>query len=185
MRAILLDPEARGGVKTAPDFGTLREPVLMVTALLRALYGVTDGAQLSKARPATSARARTTRRRCSTTSCRTPKVPGTSLLGPEFGIHTTVTAVGRANLIYALVYGGYAADANIPDASGTRLFLAPFEALADNPAAMVSLINQQLGRRAVPGGARAHDRDGGERRSDERDHPRQQSGPIAPAWPST
>ncbi len=36
-RAILLDPEARGGPKTASDFGQLREPVLMVTGLLRAL----------------------------------------------------------------------------------------------------------------------------------------------------
>ena len=35
------------------------------------------------------------------------KVPGTSILGPEFGIHTTVSAVGRANLVYTLVYGGY------------------------------------------------------------------------------
>src|SRR5664279_1771312 len=72
------------------------------------------------------------------------KVPGTSILGPEFGIHTTVTAVGRANLIYSLVYGGFNPDTTIPNSSGTKLFLAPFEAIADNPAAMVSLMNQQL-----------------------------------------
>ncbi len=71
-------------------------------------------------------------------------MPGTAILGPEFGIHTTVTAVGRANLIYTLVYGGYGPDNTIVDSTGTRLFLAPFEAVADQPAAMVSLVNQHL-----------------------------------------
>ena len=47
LRAILLDPEARGDIKTDPDFGQLREPVLMVTALLRATGGITDGAGLA------------------------------------------------------------------------------------------------------------------------------------------
>jgi uncharacterized protein (DUF1800 family) len=35
IRAILLDPEARGNVKTDPDYGHLREPVLLITNLLR------------------------------------------------------------------------------------------------------------------------------------------------------
>ena len=143
MRAILLDAEARGGTKTAADFGQLREPVLMVTGLLRALNGVTDGNNLEVVtgnlgqRPYYSP---------TVFNYFMPdsKVPGTSILGPEFGIHTTVTAVGRANLIYALVYGGYAPDATIPTATGTRLFLQQFEPLADNPAAMVSLVNQVL-----------------------------------------
>ena len=43
VRAILLDPEARGAAKTDPTLRPLREPVLMVTGLLRALNGVTDG----------------------------------------------------------------------------------------------------------------------------------------------
>jgi len=33
---ILLDPEARGDVKTDPNYGHLREPVLLMTHLLRA-----------------------------------------------------------------------------------------------------------------------------------------------------
>jgi hypothetical protein len=75
-------------------------------------------------------------------------IPGTSILGPEFGIHTTVTAVGRANLIFNMIYGtgagGIAPDTTIPNATGTRLFLAPFEAVADQPATMVSLVNKYL-----------------------------------------
>jgi hypothetical protein len=71
-------------------------------------------------------------------------IPGTSVLGPEFAIHTTNSAVGRANLIYTLVYAGYPADATIVDSSGTRLFIAQFEPLAATPAAMVSEINKVL-----------------------------------------
>jgi len=147
MRAVVLqiltDPEARGGTKTALDFGTLREPVLAVTALLRSLNAITDGNRLSGA---TANLGQNPYFSPTVFNYFMPdaKVPGTSILGPEFGIHTTVTAVGRANLVYALVYGGYAPDTTIPNATGTRLFLAPFEAIADNPAAMVSLVNQHL-----------------------------------------
>ena len=94
--------------------------------------------------PATSGSVRTTRPRCSTTSCRTPKVPGTSILGPEFGIHTTVSAVGRANLSTSWCTAATTADTTIPkraapSSSSRRSRRSPI-----NPAAMVSLINQHL-----------------------------------------
>ena len=143
VKTILMDPEARGGVKTAADFGQLKEPVLMVTNMIRALSGVSDGNRLEGAvsilgqRPYYSP----------TVFNYFPPdatIPGTMVLGPEFAIHTTQTAVNRTNLVYTLVYGGYAPDTNIPAASGTRLFLAQFESLADTPAAMVSQINKVL-----------------------------------------
>jgi len=142
VKAILLDPEARGGGSTT-DFGQLREPVLMVTGLLRALSGVTDGASLAGA---TGALGQNPYFAPTVFNYFMPdsKVPGTSILGPEFGIHTTVTAVGRANLVYRLVYQGYAPDGTVPSATGTRVFLAPFEAIADTPMAMVTLVNQVL-----------------------------------------
>jgi hypothetical protein len=143
VKAILLDPEARGPAKAQADFGSLREPVLAVTSLLRALNALTDGNRLATS---TSNLGQNPYFAPTVFNYYMPDtvVPGTSVLGPEFGIHTTVTAVGRANLIYSLVYGGFAPDTTVPNASGTRLFLAPFEALADQPAAMVSLLNQQL-----------------------------------------
>ncbi len=143
VKAILLDPEARGGAKTASDFGSLREPVQVVTGLIRALNGITDGARLEGA---TNSLGQRPYYSPSVFNYFMPdaKIPGTTVLGPEFGIHTTVTAINRANLVYDLVYGGYGGDSTIPEATGTRLFLAPFEALADQPAAMVSLVNQYL-----------------------------------------
>ena len=144
VKAVLLHAEARGGAKAASDFGQLREPVLMVTGLLRALSGVTDGNRLEGA---TSNLGQRPYYSPTVFNYFMPdsKVPGTAILGPEFGIHTTVTAVGRANLVYTLVVnGGYAPDATIPMATGTRVFLAPFEAVADTPAAMVTLVNQVL-----------------------------------------
>lgn len=115
----------------------------MVTGLIRALSGVTDGSNLEVVtgnlgqRPYYSP---------TVFNYFMPdaKVPGTAILGPEFGIHTTVTAIGRANLVYALVYGGYAPNTTIPAATGTRLFMQQFESLADNPAAMVAQVNQVL-----------------------------------------
>ncbi|HTP99779.1 MAG TPA: DUF1800 family protein [Casimicrobiaceae bacterium] len=143
VKAILLDPEARGPAKTASDFGSLREPVLSVTSLIRALNGLTDGNRLAGA---TSNLSQNPYFSPTVFNYYMPDtvIPNTMITGPEFGIHTTVTAVGRANLIYALVYGGYNPDPTIPNATGTKLFLAPFEAIADNPAAMVSLLNQQM-----------------------------------------
>src|SRR5205085_7316799 len=42
--SILLDPEARGDVKTDPNYGHLREPVLLMTSLLRA-FNATDSSK--------------------------------------------------------------------------------------------------------------------------------------------
>ncbi len=47
VRQVLMDPEARGDSSPDPTFGALREPVLMVTALLRALSATTDGHDLA------------------------------------------------------------------------------------------------------------------------------------------
>jgi len=47
VKAILMDPDARGNVKTDPTFGSLREPVLMLTSMIRGLSGITDGNTLS------------------------------------------------------------------------------------------------------------------------------------------
>ncbi|MEP7328660.1 MAG: DUF1800 family protein [Betaproteobacteria bacterium] len=144
VKAILLDSEARGGVKTASDFGQLKEPVLMVTNLIRALSGVTDGNGLEGQ---TSNLGQRPYYSPTVFNYFPPDatIPGTMVLGPEFAIHTTNSAVFRLNLVYNLVYAQIlGVNTSIPAASGTRLYLAQFEALADTPAAMVSQINKVL-----------------------------------------
>ncbi len=141
--AILLDSEARGPVKTAADFGTLREPVLIVTGLLRSLSGATDGSRLETQTGNLGQRPYY----APTVFNYFPpdnQISGTNVLGPEFAIHTSNTAVGRSNLIYTLTYGGYAPDPTIIGSAGTRLFTQQFEPLADNAAAMVSQVNKVL-----------------------------------------
>lgn len=154
VRAILLDAEARGPVKSDPTFGTLKEPVLMLTSLLRATGGVTDGNRLEGAASSLGQRPFYP----PTVFNYFPPdatVPGTAILGPEFAIHTSNTAVTRANLVYTLVYNGYNADATIPNATGTKVNTQQFEALAATPAAMVDRIADVLTGGQLSAAARA------------------------------
>ncbi|HEY5308053.1 MAG TPA: hypothetical protein VIK97_06065, partial [Casimicrobiaceae bacterium] len=50
----------------------------------------------------------------------------------------------RANLMYTLVYSGYAPDATITNATGTRLDLSQFAALATDATAMVNRYSEVL-----------------------------------------
>src|SRR5207248_1156045 len=52
--AILLDPEARGDVKTDPSYGHLREPLLFMTNLLRWFNATSDGVLLTNVSGAAS-----------------------------------------------------------------------------------------------------------------------------------
>ena len=64
------------------------------------------------------ARTRTSRRRCSTTSRRTRRFRERRRGRRNSRIHTTNTAVARANLVYTLVYNGYAPDRDDPERDG-------------------------------------------------------------------
>jgi uncharacterized protein (DUF1800 family) len=129
LRAILLDDEARGDAKSDQGFGQLREPVLAVTALLRATGGVTDGAGLADRVAALGERPYSSP---SVFNFYPPDytIPETDLLGPEFGIHNTSTAVGRSNLVYSLLYTGIASDPTVPAATGTHISTAALEPFA-------------------------------------------------------
>jgi len=154
VRTILLDPEARGAVKSDPTFGSLKEPVLMLTSLIRAVGGITDGNRLEGAASSLGQRPYYS----PTVFNYFPPdatIPGTPILGPEFAIHTSNTAVTRANLVYTLVYNGYSADATIPNATGTKLNTQQFEALAGTPAALVDTIADVLTGGQLPAAARA------------------------------
>jgi uncharacterized protein (DUF1800 family) len=144
VRAILLDPEARGARKIDPDYGKLVEPVLYMTGMARALNGQTDGVFF-----------RASSNTLGQFVFYAPSVfnyypfdypvPGTTLLGPEFGIQTSTTAIGRANVANTLVMGnGIAPDATVFGATGTQVNLASYQAVAMDAAALADRLDRNL-----------------------------------------
>ncbi|MGA9031669.1 MAG: DUF1800 family protein, partial [Sulfuricaulis sp.] len=103
IRAILLDPEARGDAKTDPNYGHLREPALFITSILRNLGGRSDGVYLRSQAISLQQNLFTP---SSVFNYFPPSyvIPGTTSLGPEFGIQDTISVLNRANFVYQLVY---------------------------------------------------------------------------------
>lgn len=110
VRAILLDPDARAGAAAPPSFGRLREPALWLVASLRALGARSaDGTANAEGHLANRVTplGQNPLRPPSVFSYFPPdyQAPGTGgLLGPEFGVLSATTALGRANLVNTLVY---------------------------------------------------------------------------------
>jgi uncharacterized protein (DUF1800 family) len=132
IRAILLDPEARGNIKTAPRYGKLREPMQFVTNLGRLFPAKSwDGNSLSDGGLSSSMVKMGQNPFYSPTvfNYYSPDyiVPGTTLNAPEFQLLNTTTAISRTNFLYLLIFEGI--TPNVTDSlRGTSLDLS--EALA-------------------------------------------------------
>jgi hypothetical protein len=140
VRAILLDPEARGDVKTDPAYGRLREPAQFITNILRVCNASSDGYLYPNSSTLDQDIFRPT-----TVFSYYPAdylVPGTDLAGPQFGILSTSTALRRANFVNTILYTGIPVSANAP--TGTQVNLSAFQALAGNPAALVGELDRLL-----------------------------------------
>ncbi len=134
IKAILLDAEARGNVKTDANYGKLREPVLLATNLLRqfgvqsALGGApSDGVVSGVINPM----GQNTFYSPTVFNYYPPDytVPGPGLNGPEFAILTTGTAIARSNFVNTMVFNRINVGApNTPN--GTSINLAEMQALA-------------------------------------------------------
>jgi uncharacterized protein (DUF1800 family) len=145
--AILLDPEARGDVKSAPEYGHLKQPVLFLTNILRAfnaksanLSGPSDGYLDPQVQPMNQDVFRPT-----TVFSYYPadfEVPGMSLTGPEFGIFTATEALKRANFTNTIVFSTIPVSANAP--SGTAIDLSGWLPLASNPNALITQMNMLM-----------------------------------------
>jgi hypothetical protein len=134
IRTILLDPEARGDVKTDPRYGKLREPVQLLTNVLRNFNvssadlstlsdGVVNGSVAGIGQDVFNSP--------TVFNYYQPNyfVPGTTILGPEFGIYTTGTAIGRANLFATYAFNGL--GVSLPNRPlGTKLNLADVQAVS-------------------------------------------------------
>ena len=116
IRAILLDPEARGNIKTAARYGKLREPVQLITNLgrifpARDYFGETlsDGALSSYS----SLQGQDPFNSPTVFNYFSPffVVPGTTVLAPEFQILNTGNAVKRTNFLHTFVFEGVTPNA--------------------------------------------------------------------------
>ncbi|PYT01279.1 MAG: hypothetical protein DMF63_00020 [Acidobacteria bacterium] len=134
VKAILLDPEARGNVKTEPRYGKLREPVLLLTNLARQFDArsfdrteQSDGVLTAE----TSPMGQVAFMQPSVFNFYPPQyiVPGTSFNGPEYALYTTGTAVSRINFINTLVFNGVPVNAERRVTVGTSLGLADLQSI--------------------------------------------------------
>lgn len=146
VRAVLLDPEARGDLKTDPNYGRLREPVQLLTNALRACNATGDGvlANRSSGGDLPNSLGQPLFMPATVFSYYSPgyEVPGAGLTGPAFEILSTSTALRRANVLNQLIYTGINAGANNP--TGTRLDLTSLESLAGDPAQLVAALDSLL-----------------------------------------
>jgi len=150
IKTILLDPEARGNVKTDPKYGKLREPVQLATNIyrqfnVRSFDGTTqsDGYINQIIVPM----GQNTFNSATVFNYYTPDyiVPGTALNGPEFGILTTGTAIARANFINTIAFNRIGISSLAP--FGTSIDLTEMQALATADASgnqLLDAINTKL-----------------------------------------
>ncbi len=158
VQAILLDPEARGDVKTDPNYGKLREPAQYIINILRAFNAksfnkssTSDGVLSGRSSvDFTGTLDQPIFQPTTVFSYYQPEyeVPGTKILGPAFGILSTSRTLLRANNVNTLIYTGVASNttpAQSPDRPrGTSLDLANLEVLANQPTgpgAIADLLN--------------------------------------------
>ncbi|MBA2704346.1 MAG: DUF1800 family protein [Blastocatellia bacterium] len=132
IKAILLDIEARGDVKNAPAYGHLREPVLFATDLLRRFNGTSDGnISATGTRQGLIVDMGQNLFNPPTVFSYYPAdlgLPGTNLLGPEFGILDTSTTYKRANFVNTLFMVGI--PVSLPDRpSGTQVNYSSYQAI--------------------------------------------------------
>ncbi len=140
VKAILTDPEARagdaGGAGDLTQFGHLREPVLLFANLLRGMNGVVyDSSTLYNY---TSALGQNLFSPPSVFSYFSPDYHVGALAAPEFQLHSTQTAVTRANYIYSIIYSGKL------DASTTFDISAFVTAAGTSTAALTTAISNQF-----------------------------------------
>jgi Protein of unknown function (DUF1800) len=154
--AILLDPEARGndsgGADQAGD-GHLQEPALFIAGMIRAF-----GGQMSTQNDFPWDLVNLNQDLFNAPSVfnfysPTYAVPGTTVLGPEFEIHTPNNAIWRANVVSTL----FSQWSNPVQSygTGTTLDLSPFVPLASTPATLVNALDLTLTHGTMPAGMKS------------------------------
>jgi uncharacterized protein (DUF1800 family) len=152
VRAILLDYEARTpSVADTAGFGKLKEPILRVTALLRAFDGASgDGRFIANSLA-------NTERPLIQAALRAPTVfnffepeyvePGllaaAGLYAPEFQIHNDTTAISVPNYLYSFIYA-------TRSTTNIGLTFDSYLTLAKQPGPLVDALNPLLSAGTIP-----------------------------------
>ena len=154
VKAILLDDEARGETKAASDYGRLREPVMVLTALLRGAGGSTnsDGYYLEAVANALAQPVYTAPSVFNFYAPSTPLPGSSSLVAPALGIIDGTTAIARANVISKLLAGAIPPDSTVTAATGTAVDSGRFVSVATDATALVALINSSYFHNAMSSG---------------------------------
>lgn len=156
VKAILLDVEARGDVKTDPNYGKLREPVLMATSVARNFSVASfDGTLLSDGvfvgRGDFNGMSQVPFFSPTVFNFYPPSyvIPGTAINGPEFALMTTSTSIQRANFINTLVFNRVSvSNPNVPN--GTSLNFTDLQAISTSDSSG-NLLLDELNRRMLHG----------------------------------
>ena len=128
VRAILVDQEALGDFHPEPTYGHLVEPVLFITRVLRAFHASSDGVLASFS----AGMEQDLFHAASVFNFYPPGyriVGGNGLIGPEFKLDDSASALARVNFVNTVVFGSI--PPSPPDRpTGTTLALSQFTALA-------------------------------------------------------
>jgi uncharacterized protein (DUF1800 family) len=116
IRAILLDPEARGNLKTAPRYGKLREPAQMITNLARNFPAKSWNGETQSDGGLSFSMIKMGQNPFNSPTVFNyypPDyiVPGTTILAPEFALLNTAAAISRTNFLYLLLFEGITPNA--------------------------------------------------------------------------
>jgi len=146
VRAILLDPEARGDSKSDPNYGKLREPAVWVASVARAFGGRTDGVFLHNA---ANTMGQSVFNADSVFNFYSPDdaLPNSAtLVAPQFGISTASSILARYNTANreVLINTGVTPDPNVAGSTGTFTDFTGYTALAATPSLLVDRMDALL-----------------------------------------
>jgi len=142
VRAILLDPEARGDVKTDPSYGRVKDPVLLLTGPARALGVTTDGVYLARASGSLEQ-----------PPYLSPTVfnfyppdytPESNLVSPASALLDSASVFNRANVFLQLLFSPPGPDQTVTGATGTQITLGDLAPFGSDSGALVDSIDALL-----------------------------------------
>jgi hypothetical protein len=150
--AVLLDPEARANDEGGKDLtadGHLQEPALFIPAMVRAFGGQMNDQNYYASELAALGEDLFDAPSVFNYYAPGYVVPGTSLLGGEFQIHSPNNAIVRANEVASLMFSQYSNPVQ-SYGPGTTVDLTPFIALAATPSTLVDALDLTLTHGVMP-----------------------------------